>query len=125
MEVARCQGTTAGGKPCAAKALPGDRYCPWHSPAWADRRREWSSQGGTNRSHKQRAKRALPAEPLTTAELHSWLGLVFRRVITGKTEPAIATAAATVARTMAELVKASDFEARMAELERRLAGRAS
>jgi hypothetical protein len=97
--------------------LPGDRFCPWHSPAWADRRREWSAQGGTNRSNKRRAKKALPAEPLTAAEIHSYLGLVFRGVIGGKLEPGVATAAANVARAMIAVRESSELEDRLDALE--------
>ena len=62
---------------------------------------------------------------MTTAELHAWMGVIFRRVVAGKTEPNVGTAAATIAKTMAELAKASDLETRMAEIERKLGGRVS
>jgi len=83
----------------------------------SQQRAEWSAKGGKHRSNQSRAKKQLPAEPLSAAELHSWLGVVFRRLLTGQTEPGVATA-------MAELAKASDLEERMAEIERRL-GKAS
>jgi hypothetical protein len=70
----RCRGTTRDGKPCAAHPRPGTDLCPWHSPDLAARRAEWSARGGAGRSNKQRAKRALPAEPLTAEEVHSYLG---------------------------------------------------
>jgi hypothetical protein len=97
----------------------------WHSPAKEGERQEWRRRGGVNRSNKARAKKELPAEPLSVAELHAYLGVVFRRVITGATEPGVATAAATVARTMAELAKTGDLEERLESLERRLGSRAS
>ncbi len=62
---------------------------------------------------------------MTTGELHIHLGVVFRKVINGTLEPGVATAAASVARTMAELAKASDYESRLLDLERRLTGRVS
>jgi hypothetical protein len=122
----RCQSLAANGKPCAAKVVDGTR-CAWHStaPEWIEKRRQWSARGGTNRSNAARAKKQLPAEPMTTAELHAWMGLIFKRVIAGKTEPSVGTAAATIAKAMVELAKSSDLEGRMAEIERRLGSRAS
>jgi hypothetical protein len=122
----RCQSLAANGKPCAAKVVDGT-HCAWHStaPEWVEKRRQWSAKGGANRSNDARAKKQLPAEPMTTAELHAWMGLIFKRVIAGKTEPNVGTAAATIAKTMAELSKASEMEERMAAIERRLGSKVS
>jgi len=105
--------------------MNGGAYCIAHDPDRVVELAEWRRQGGKAKSNAARAKKALPAEPLSVAELHSYLGVVFRRVITGHTEPGVATAAATVARTMAELAKASDLEDRLSRLERRLTGRSA
>jgi hypothetical protein len=123
--VETCRGTTADGKPCAARPRPGSSWCPWHDPDLSDRRSEWSAKGGSNRSNRRRAKRQLPAEPLTAEEVHAYLGVVFRGVIGGTTEPGVATAAANVARAMMDVAKASDLEERMAEIERRLGAKVS
>ena len=40
VEGGRCHSTTRDDRRCAAKALPGDRYCPWQSPEWIGRRQE-------------------------------------------------------------------------------------
>ncbi len=80
--------------------------------------------GGERRGqplNKQRAKKALPAEPLTAEEVHSYLGVVFRSVIGGKIEPGIATAAASVARAMIDVAKVAAFEGQLTELRRDLA----
>ena len=124
--VDRCRGTTKEGNPCGAKPRPGSDLCPWHDPALAARRSAWSAKGGQQRSNRARANKELPAEPMTLAELHSWLGIAFKRVIAGTMDPPIATAAANVARTMADLAKAAEVEARLAEVERVLGtGKAS
>jgi hypothetical protein len=127
MKAEQCRSETKRGTRCSALAVPGDDRCAWHTelPEWVAKRSQWSAEGGKKRSNAERAKKALPAEPLSIAELHAFLGVVFRRVVTGQTEPGVATAAATVARTMAELQKASDYESRLTDLERRLTGRAS
>ena len=69
------------------------------------------------RANSASAKKALPADPMTTEELHAWLGVVFKGVIAGKIEPGVATASATVARTMAELLRATELEERITNLE--------
>ena len=122
----RCQSRAADGKPCAANVVDGT-HCAWHSAAleWVEKRRQWSIKGGRQRSNAARAKRQLPVEPVTTAELHAWMGLLFTRVMAGKTEPNVGTACATIAKTMVELAKASDLEERMAAIERRLGSKAS
>jgi len=43
--------------------VSGGEFCPWHDPAMAGKRAEWSSKGGVNRSN---------------AEVHSYLSLAFR-----------------------------------------------
>jgi hypothetical protein len=117
----RCRETTKGGKPCGARPRPGTELCPWHSPDLAERRAEWSARGGAGRSNKQRAKKALPADPLTAEEIHSYLGVVFRGVIGGKIEPGIGTAAASIARAMIDVAKVAEFESQLAEMRRDLA----
>jgi len=123
-EPTKCQAVNQQGQPCSA-AHWRDGWCRWHSPDLVEERKAWSAKGGKHRSNQSRAKKQLPAEPLSAAELHSWLGLVFRRLLTGQTEPGVATAMATVARTMAELSKATDLEERMAAIEHRLTRNAS
>jgi hypothetical protein len=115
-----CSGTTNAGQACKAKALPGSAFCIAHDPAKAAQMAEWRRKGGRAKSNQARAKKALPAEPLSTVELHSYLGLVFRGVISGKLAPNVGTSSAAIARTMLELVRAIDLESRIAELERRI-----
>jgi len=101
--------------------LPGSPFCVSHDPSKVTQLAEWRRQGGLASSNKARAKKHLPADPLTNEELHSYLGLVFKSVISGKIEPGVGTATATIARTMLELFRAIDLESRIAELERRIA----
>ena len=119
--VSRCAGRNTAGDPCEAQPVRPDGYCWWHSPAAAAEREEARRRGGHNRSNKQRAKRQLPAEPMTADELHAWLGIVFKRVIVGQVEPNVATAAASVAKAMVAVAEAGAverLEERLAELER-------
>jgi len=115
----RCLGQTKDGTSCAAKPLPGSDRCPWHDPAWADRRQEWSKKGGRAKSNARRAKKSLPADIMTDDELLSWLGVAFRAVIGGKMQPNVGTAAASIAKAMVIVRQSSELEARLLELEQR------
>jgi hypothetical protein len=116
----RCQATTRSGKRCGATVVA-EGMCAWHAPSWDAKRRAWSAEGGRKRSNAARARKELPAEPLTTAELHSWLGVAFKSVLAGKMEPGVGTAAASIARTMAELAKIANFEDELAAMRREIA----
>jgi hypothetical protein len=115
----RCIGTTKSGKACSAKPLPGSDRCPWHDPAWDDRRKAWSVRGGKGKANKARAKKALSVESMSDAEVLAWLGVVFKRVVAGAMQPGVATAAASVAKAMVAVRQASELEVRLAELEQR------
>jgi len=63
---------------------------------------------------------------MTTDELAGWLGVAFRKVLTGGMEPGVATAAATVARAVIAVSEAAALqrlEDRIDELERLAARR--
>ncbi len=116
--VGKCASLTRDGKPCSASPRPGSAYCPWHDPSLSKRRAEWSAKGGSGRSNKARAAKALPSPILSSDELISWLSLVFKQTIVGKTEPPVATACASLARTIADLRRGAEIEDRLAGLER-------
>jgi len=120
MKVEKCAGTNVDGTPCSAQPRPGKPTCIWHDPEAKAQRSEWSARGGSARSNKSRAAKTLPAAILTTDELISWLSLVFRQTIGGQLTPGIATATATVAKTIIEIGKVALVEERLAELERAL-----
>ena len=112
----RCQATNQQGKPCGADHYR-DGYCRWHHPALEAERKVWSAKGGSARSNKQRAAKALPTELMSTDELSAWLTIQFRKLITGQLTPGVATASATVAKTIAEIQRAAQLEERMAQIE--------
>ena len=115
MKVEKCQAVAKSGNPCGATVVA-DGKCAWHAPSWADRRRQWSAEGGRKRSNASRAKKQMP-EVMTTDEVAAYLGVVFKQVITHRTEPAIATAAAAVARAMIAVTEAGAIEVRLSALE--------
>ena len=113
----KCQATAASGNQCAARPRPGRPFCLWHDPEAEALRREIARKGGASRSNKARARRQF-GEPLTLADVQGALSLALRGVLSGRLEPGIGTAVATIARAMTSVATAADFEARLAELER-------
>ncbi len=117
MKAERCQAITKSGSPCGATPVPGDTLCAWHSPAWAEKRRQWSKKGGAARSNRARAAKRLPAESLTLAEVQGLLSVALKGVLAGRIEPGVANAVANVARTMTTVAEAGELEERIRELE--------
>jgi len=56
-------------------------------------------------------------ELMTTDEVAAYLGVVFRQLITHRTEPAIATAAAAVARAMIAVAESAAIEQLQRDVE--------
>ncbi len=112
----RCVGTNKGGQPCSAKPLPGSDRCPWHDPAWAERRKAWSVRGGHNKSNKIRAAKQLPAGVLTTDELRGVLGITIAKVLNGAVEPGVGSAVASLARAYVVVAEAGAVESLQAEV---------
>jgi len=112
----QCSGTNQAGQRCGAQAWQDD-LCRWHHPRLEAERGEWRRRGGEQRSNKQRAKRQLPDAILTPAELQGFIGLALRGVITGRVEPGVANAVATLARAAVAVREATEIETRLAALE--------
>jgi hypothetical protein len=112
----QCQATNQAGKPCSAQHWR-DGWCRWHHPDLAEERRIWSAKGGAGCSNRNRAKKQLPDEPMTTEELQAYLTLTFKATLSGKLAPNIANALGNLARSMAEIRKTSELETRLSELE--------
>jgi len=105
--VVKCAGITRGGSRCSSPVLPGSSYCFLHAPEMAEARREAARKGGRNRSAKARAQRQIP-EAMTPAELSGWLSALFRSVVSGRTEPKVGAAAATIAKVLLEARAVAD-----------------
>ena len=52
----RCAGTKRDNSPCTATVEPPKRYCWWHDPANADRRRRAASKAGKSRPSRELAE---------------------------------------------------------------------
>jgi hypothetical protein len=113
----QCTGTTKTGAPCRARALPGADTCVTHDPGRIADLAEWRRRGGKAKSNKARARKALPAEILTAAEIQGVLAKALRQVLSGDLEPGRANAAATIARALLAAKQVSDLEDRLTALE--------
>lgn len=110
-----CASTRRDGRPCAARALPGDTRCWAHSPATADRREEARRRGG---QHRATAHRARVPEPI--GDVLDGLGAVFAETRSGAFDPGRARACAAVARALVAAWDSCIAEERMEDLERRM-----
>ena len=113
----RCVGVNKSGQPCSAKPLPGSDRCPWHDPAWDERRKAWSIRGGHGKSNKARAKKALPAGVLTNTELRGVLGITIARVLRGTVEPGVGSSVASLARAYVAVTEAGAVETLQAQVD--------
>ena len=113
----RCVGTNKAGQPCSAKPLPDSDRCPWHDPAWAERRWEWSIRGGHGKSNRSRAKKQLPAGVLSTDELRGVLGITIAKVLKGDVEPGVGSAVASLARAYVAVTEAGAVETLQAQVD--------
>lgn len=114
----RCQAVTRSGKPCSATVVA-DGMCAWHVPSWAERRRQWSAEGGRKRSNRARAAKDLPAGVMTNDELRGLVGLTIKGVLAGRVEPGIGRAVFDGARTYVAITEATELEERLTALEQR------
>ena len=122
--VERCQGTTVDGSSCGAKPRPGSPWCPWHDPAMAAKRSEWSRKGGRNRANDQRARKALTGGFKDVATAQAVLLQVLARLYKGDFDPGLANAMANVARAIDALAKTNaqvSMEQQLADLARQVA----
>ena len=119
--VRTCLGTNINNEPCQAQPIRPSGYCYWHDPERAGEREQKRREGGANRANKARARKTLPAEPLTAEEVRAYLGVVFRGVIAGKIEPGVGTAAANIARALMDVAKVAEVEQQVADLRRDMA----
>jgi hypothetical protein len=97
---------------------PNRDYCQWHDPELAEERSRWQVAGGKSKSNKSRARKKVLAAGMELGEIDGALCQALQDVLAGRLEPGVATAAATVARTISQLRTVADIEKRLEELEK-------
>ena len=113
---AKCSAIARSGNRCSSSVLSGSAFCFVHDPSAAERRRAASVKGGRARSNAARARKQIP-EAMSAQDLAGWLSVLFTGVLSGRIEPKIGTACATIARTLHEVRHTPELEARLGELE--------
>jgi hypothetical protein len=109
-----CRGTRRDGQPCSTKALPSG-WCFAHDPALDAKRREASATGGKNKATAVRVARQMPRD---LRDVLDTLMTVLAELHDGSLEPRVGSAMGSVAGTIIKLYEVSDFETRLAALER-------
>ena len=119
--VTRCLGRNRDGTPCSATPkLSG--WCLWHDPTLATERASWRKRGGERRSNAARAKRQLPEELLSLRQVQAVLCRALARVEAGELAAGPANSLANLARAIAAVAEAGDFEERITALEQQTGG---
>lgn len=112
----QCQGKNKDGKPCSAQCLPGESWCHWHMPGRDAIRLESRQRGGYNRSREARAKKLLNRGLDQIGDIDDELRLAFIDVRTGKLDPKIAIAMASLARVIKDVAVAAQYEKQLEDL---------
>lgn len=115
----RCIALNREGDPCSAVPRPGRAWCQWHDPDLAEERRRWQLEGGRNKANSARAKKRILSGALDLQEIDGALCGALTDVLAGDLEPGIATAAASLARTITAVRQVTDLEKRLEALEAR------
>lgn len=102
----KCSAIARSGSRCNSPVLPDQAFCWVHSPDAAEARREASRKGGKNRSAQARAQKLLP-DAMTTDELAGWLSVAFKQTLSGRLDPKVGSAVATLARALLEAQSAA------------------
>jgi hypothetical protein len=103
---AQCQAITQGGQRCRGKARPSG-FCFSHDPALAQARQEGSARGGKNKTTEARAARLVPdtLRPVLFKVLQA-----MQDVSTGRMEPRVASALASLASVVVRIHEAERAE---------------
>lgn len=115
---AKCSGVKRDGTPCSAPTMGGSGFCVSHDPARVVQIAEWRRQGGAAKSNRARARKTIAAAALSTADLDAVLCNVLAKVVNGKLEANIGTAAATIAKAILAVREAGQLTDRLADVER-------
>jgi len=122
----RCEATTKAGTRCKHRALPGSRWCWWHSPdpEIAERRKEARAKGGRAR-HGRTVRGEGMHEPLEIANLGDLAAALVEEINAVRSlelSIARARALAYIAGVLAGIWEASELERRIEALEQRIGG---
>jgi hypothetical protein len=112
-----CKAKKQNGTDCQAVPLPGSKYCFFHDPAKAEKRREAQSLGGRH-NHMRTLDTDAPDMKIETC--HDTIPLLsetINQVRKGQIDPRVANAIGYLANVVIKAVEQSDIEKRIEEIE--------
>ena len=110
----RCTATRRDGQPCAAPALPGERFCFVHHPGRAEEQRAGREKGGRGKATAARAGKMVPA---VLRPVLDTLLAALDETKAGTLDPRRATALGGLARAIVAVYQVGALEERVAALE--------
>lgn len=116
--MALCEGVTADGRSCSARAMDGSPFCFFHDPEKHEQRRQAQRKGGRRQS---RLLANSPPREFTfsdPAEIAEFLAYVANRIVRGELDAKIANAVAYCADCALRAHGAGTIAERLARLER-------
>lgn len=112
-----CAATKRGGGCCRAAALPGSRFCFFHSPKHAAARREAQSLGGRGNRMVTLPADAPDVKVEDCADVVKLLAETINQVRRGEIDPRVANAVGYLANILLAATGQGELESRIAELE--------
>lgn len=113
-----CSATTKAGAACPNRAMPDQTLCFSHLPQLSLVRHEGRVRGGYGKRNENRAMKRMPTGIKDTLDV---LYRTLSGLEEGTVEPARATAIAAVTRAIVTTFEAGQVEARLADIERKIA----
>jgi hypothetical protein len=115
----KCKATTKSGRPCNAYALTGEKYCYTHSTARGAERAAARKLGGLHRQTKHYGDPAsIPEKIRTLADVLQMLDYVLKEIVGLENGINRARAFIALSEEYINAIKTSEFEARIAALEK-------
>jgi len=112
-----CAATKRNGEACQAAALPGSRFCFFHSPGHADARREAQSRGGLANKMATLPSDAPDVKVEDGADVVKLLSATINQVRRGEIDPRVANAVGYLSNIALAATDRRELESRIAELE--------
>jgi hypothetical protein len=115
---ATCQSTKRNGDPCGATAVLSSGFCTAHDPAYREQRAAQSAKGGRHKSNAERAAKSLPED---LKDVGAMLLQAMHDVRDGRLDTKIASSLASLANAYRGIFEVGTIDAKLAEIEARLA----
>jgi hypothetical protein len=112
-----CAATKRDRTACRAAALPGSRFCFFHSPTHADARRNAQSRGGRANRMATLPADAPDVEVEDAADVVKLLSATINQTRRGELDPRVANAVGYLANIVLAATGQRELETRLAELE--------